>query len=209
MLGGVSRPRPLSPHRARGSLAQRLGRVADGVRQIATDLGARPYRCYLTWWRWSGATRGQGHASLLARVEILPTPKVDSLDSIAFSIFHAGTVPAGSIKVSEISVVSFSEDHLRGLLIPCLPWAEMQGEPPQVADRAGTAEGTIAQPFEFHWEVAEDGRNNRAPEIKSFRLLSNPTLKATQAQWQVMLERISPDELRRTGDSPFAQGQNR
>jgi hypothetical protein len=196
------RPRPLSPPRAKASLANRLGRVADNVRQIATRLGTRPYRVWLHWIRWSGAERGEGFACSIAKVEILPTPKVDTLDSVSFSIFHAGTIPSGSVRVSEISVQYFNEDHLRGLLIPDLEWTEAHGPLPAVSDRAGTNGGTICQPFEFFWEVVEDGRNNRAPEKKAFRLLSNPMLQSERAQWTAMLERISPDELR-FGESPF------
>jgi hypothetical protein len=202
-------PRPLSPTQARSSLAQRLGRVADRARGIAGRLGARAYLVNLVWYRWSGFERGQGHASVLARVEILPTPKVQTLDSVSFSIFHAGTIPAGSVRVTEISVRSFSEDHLRGLLVPDLEWTEARGPVPPVSDRCGADGGTILQPFEFFYEVVEDGRNNRAPEKKSFRLLSNPTLRAESADWSVMLERVSPDELRGAGASPFAEGSGR
>jgi hypothetical protein len=206
-------PRPLSPTQARASLAQRLGRVADRARQVATRLGGRPYRCWLTWTKWTGDERGQGNEINLARAEILPTPLVKSLDSVSFSIFHAGVVPAGSFKVEEISVASFSEDNLRGLAIPRVPWLEVccPGPVPSVADLATTAEATVQQPFDFFWEVVEDGRTNPVPERKRFRLLSNPTLRAEDAMWTVLLERESPDRLRgrKGGESPFAPGSGR
>lgn len=172
-------------------------------------MGARPYRCFLVHTTWTGKVRGEGNELPLARVEILPTPLVKSLDSVSFSIFHAGVVPAGSVRVEEISVRSFDEDVLRGLVIADLPWTESCADPlPVVADVCGTNDGQILQPYSFHWEVVEDGRNNCEPERKRFRLLSNPTLRADQAEWTVMLERTSADDLR-SGRSPFAPGSGR
>ena len=207
------RPRPLrNPSR---SLAHRLGRVADSVRQIATDLGARPYRVFLTWTKWGlnrESERGDGYERLVARCEILPTPLVTSLDGVSFSIFHAGTIPVGSVRVGEVSVRNFDEDVLRGLRIPRLEWLEVGScdecapcRLPEVAELRGTAQDTVAEPYRFFYEVVEDTRQQREPVRNTFRLLNKPNLVAENAEWTLMLQRVSYDQLR-DGKSPFAQG---
>lgn len=202
------RPRPLRD--PRHSLAQRLGRVADRARQIATDKGARPYRCYLVWTRWGrgdDASRGDGYERDLARVEVLPTPLVTSLDSVSFSIFHAGTIPEGSVRVGEISVETFTEDNLRGLAIPRVEWLEVFGcdpcDLPDVSRLETTAADSVDEPYRFYWEVVEDDRHQRRPTRNKFRLLSKPMLRADNAEWTVMLQRESEDRLR-DGRSAFA-----
>ena len=209
------RPRPLRDPRR--SLAQRLGGVADRARQIATRLGARPYRCWLVWTQWGigpNGERGDGYERDLARVEILPTPLVKTMDSVSLSLFHAGTVPVGSVSVGEISVKYFTEDNLRGLAIPRLPWTQTPScdacDLPEVADLWDTSSASVKQPYSFHWEIHEDGRHGDQ-ERKLFRLLNQPMLSADNAEYRLMLERVSPDRLRggRDGKSPFAPGSGR
>ena len=178
--------RPLSPLEARSSLAQRLTGVADRVRQVATRLGARPYRVVLVWGRWTGSTRGEGELQFLREMELLPTPKVATLDSVTFSIFHAGTVPAGSIKLTEVST-RYTFDELQGHMIPELH------------------EDVIPSPFDFFYEVREDGRRDARPVRRRFRLMSVPNLDAENAQWTLMLE--SESEARnRDGGSDYLKG---
>jgi hypothetical protein len=174
---------PLTPAQAKATLAQRLGRVADNVRQIATILGARPYRVFLVWTKWSGQERGEGQEAEIRRVEILPTPRVANLDAITFSLYHAGTLPVGSVKVDRISVVSFSSDLLTGNYVPA------------------EHEDFIPEPYEFMYEVVEDGRGDNPPTRSRFRLLSFPFRRATQVDWTIMLERVGEDRNR------YAQGQ--
>lgn len=99
----MSRPRPLNPFEAKRSLANRLAPTADRVRQIATRLGIRPYRCFLVWTRFSGEDRGEGDENLIARVELLPTPKVSELTSQQLLLYGAGTLPTGSLRVEKVS----------------------------------------------------------------------------------------------------------
>jgi hypothetical protein len=159
------------------------------VRQIATDLGVRPYRCFLTWTVWAGPTgveRGEGNERIYARMEILPTPRVRSLDRVSFSMFHAGTMPVGSIQVDRISVVQFTRDVLLGKSFPNnpLPFGEIFGEK------------HIPQPYEFFWEVIEDGRGDNPAKRERFRPLNSPERRAGKVDWTIMLERISLDRTR-------------
>ena len=175
---------PLTPQQAANTICQRLGKVADNVRQIATTLGARPYRVFLVWTKWTGKERGEGQENEVARVEILPTPRVQTLDSITFSLYHAGTLPVGSIKVDRISVQAFSADLLTGNYVP------------------GEHEDFIPEPYEFMYEVVEDGRGDNPATRSRFRLLSFPNRRATQVDWEIMLERVGEDRNR------YAQSQN-
>jgi hypothetical protein len=190
-----------------------MGRLADRLRQMNTRKGLRPYRVFLRWTRWD-AERGDGYETDVATVELLPTPKVASMDSVSFSLFHAGTVPAGSLRLSEVSAARYSEDNLRGLVIPTFPGhgedegASAGGDAP--CDPPGTGAGisvrdgaSVREPYQFFYEVVEDGRHGRA-ERKRFRILSEPMLRADTQQWTLMLEKTDPDQ-RRDGSSPFAR----
>ncbi len=199
------------PERARRSLAMRLAGTADRARRIATRLGVRPYRVFLVWTVWGlndQGQRGDGYERDLARVEIRPTPLVKSLDGVSFSLFHAGTIPVGSVSVGEISARHFTEDELRGFRVPIVPW--QQGADPcslPVLVGGGTGGGeSVANPYDFFWEVVEDGRHDLPPSRKRFRLLNTPFYRADSAEWTVMLERSSADRERgpRGGVSPFA-----
>jgi hypothetical protein len=187
--------KPLAPGQAARTLAQRLSPIADRLRQLNTNLGIRPYRVFLTWTRFGGEKRGEGVETVVYRREILPTPKVASLDSTTFSLFHAGTVPVGSIKLSEISNVRWTEDLLRGLdpcAIPELAKAKTPGQPPPM-------DQGIPQPYDFFFEVVEDDRGGCEPFRFRYRLLNKPFRLPGKVMWQVMLEKCSED--RRTDDT--------
>ncbi len=176
--------RALEPDRARRTLLARLAGtperpgVIDKARQIATNLGARPYRVFLVWTRWTGERRGEGQEGELARFELLPTPKVEDMTSVAMNPYSAGKIPVGAVRVSEVSAGRHSEDVLRGLVIPPLY------EPRADED-------------DFFYEVMEDGRNTNAPvERKRFRLMAGPHLSSCCTQYSFVLDRSAKDETR-------------
>jgi hypothetical protein len=166
--------------------------LADSIRQIATNLGARPHRVFLNWTQWTGEERGDGNEILLLRREVLPTPRVDNLDAVTFSVFHAGTIPAGSVKVTEISLATFTEDQLRGL-DSTDPATGKQVVPTAAVNLDG---GGLLEPYDFFFEVVEDGRGDPKPERMRYRLLSKPFRRATKLDWLIMLERSSQDRTR-------------
>lgn len=167
--------RPLTALQARRTLAHRLGPRVDRVRQIATNLGVRPYRVFLTWERWTGRERGEGKELLVRRTEILPTPKVEDLASVTFTPFAIGMIPVGSLRVSRISVAAFTQDLLTGKMVP------------------KEHEEHIPEPYEFFYEVVEDGRGDDPAARQKYRLLSAPYRKAGGVHWQIVLEKVSPD----------------
>lgn len=168
----MPKPRPLSPREAKRTLGARLSRVADRVRQIATNLGARPYRCFLVWTRWTGEERGEGAAVEVARTEILPTPMVESLDAVTRGPFASGAYPVGSVRLREVSL-SFAATLLEGKQLP-----------------DGSRVDTIPNPWDFWWELVEDGRHEVDPEPMKFRLLAPPVNDAENVQWILALERV-------------------
>ena len=182
----MARIRPLTPREAVNTFTNRIGRVADSSRQLATNLGLRSYRCFLTWTRWTGEERGEGREELFARVEILPTPRVLSIDSTSFSLFHGGTMPEGSLRVERISVCRFTEDILLGKALPHedLPFGE------------SAKEKHVPQPFEFFWEVVEDGRGDCPAKRARFRPMNRPFRRAGSVDWTIVLERTSMDRTR-------------
>jgi len=203
----MPRVRPLNPQQAARTFANRFARTADNLRQLNTSFGLRPTRVFLVWTRWSGSVRGEGEELVVRQVEILPTPKVKSLDAVTFSIFHAGTVPVGSVRLSEVSV-SFTYDNLVGHAMPpcddpcakCSKSVDACGcpkEPPH-ADQ-------IAQPNDFFYELAEDGRGDNPPVRQKFRPLSYPWRNAGNVEWQIMLEKIAEDRGR-DGRSKYLSG---
>lgn len=185
--------RPLTPTEARATLANRLGPTVDRIRQIATNLGVRPYRVFLVWTRWSGSERGEGNEQEVLRVEVLPTPRVTSLDNVSFSPMHAGVLPVGSLRVDRISVATLPScfpttyDLLRGHMVPT------------------PHEDQTPEPFEFFYEVIEDGRGDCPPVRAKYRLLSVPFRRAGKVDWTVTLERESQDNFR-DGASSIGSG---
>ena len=182
----MTKLRALDPLQARRTLLARLSGtpdrpgVIDRSRQIATNLGMRPYLVELVWTGWSGAERGEGTERELVRVQLLPMPQVKDLTSIALNGFSAGKLPVGSIRVDEISAGRYTEDLLRGLKLP-------------------TGEKFDEKRMDFTWEVREDGRNLGSGELaerKKFRVMAGPHLSACCTQYSVVLERASKDPSR-------------
>lgn len=170
----MTKPRILSPSEAKNSLAARLGRVVDRVRQVDVRLGNRPYNVFLVWTKWNGDERGEGIQEVVCRCPIVPTPVVKDLTNLALSPFGAGVLPVGSVRVTEVSA-SYSLEVLFGRIIPDRP------------------EDRVPHPYDFFYEVVEDGRHESAPLRGRYRLLSTPHLDAANQQWVMVLERESGD----------------
>ena len=175
----MPKPRPLTPAEAKGSLANRFSGLVDRTRQLATKFGLRSKRVFLVWTRWTGSERGEGVEQEQARVEILPTPLVSDLTSVALNPYAAGKLPVGSIRVSEISL-SFTFDQLAGTKMP---------------GREGA--GAIPSNVDFFYEVVEDGRGDPEPVRQRFRRLGGPTREEDNVSWSLLLERSSEDRDRR------------
>jgi len=182
----VPTPKPLTPQQARRTLAHRFTRVADRLRQLGTKFGIRPYRVFLVWTRWDGGERGQGREQVVQELEILPTPNVRSLDSLALSPISTGVLPVGSVRLTEVST-SLTYDQLTGRMYP----------QPHVDH--------VPEPWEFFYEVREDGRGDDPPRRMKFSLFSEPHRNAENVEWVVVLSRVSEDR-NRDGSSAYTTG---
>jgi hypothetical protein len=189
----MSRPRPLSSGvAARGTLAQRLTRRVDRVRQLATKFGTRSRRVFLVWVQSTGPEVGAGNEVDFARRELLPTPRVADMTSLSRRPMWTGPVADGSLRVDQISAGWYTEDHLRGIKVP-----EEYGNPREAANYPGaTVGGTLVrprvrEPMTFFYEVVEDGRGDDPPARTRYKLGSSPWRNETGAQWGVILEPMS------------------
>jgi len=196
-------PRLLTAEEASRTIAARLAPTVDRLRQRLTGFGVRPYQVFLVWTRWTGPERGEGSERILRRSPILPIPKVEDLTGVSFSPFTAGVLPVGSIKVTGISAL-YAQDVLQGLTVPPDPAASraafVAGQPAVNSETDSLAADEVLDPYEFFWEVVEDGRSNqgRQPRRARYRPLSAPFRRAEEFDWVILLERVS-DDMERDG----------
>jgi len=178
-------PRPLTPQQAKRTLANRLIRPADRLRQVATRFGVRPYRVFLVWTTWDGEVRGEGTEREYARVEILPTPKVAELTSLQQAAYGAGVLGTGTLRVDRVSE-TFSAAQLQGLQIP----GRRQDE-------------DMPRNIDFWYELREDGRGSDEPVPARFRLAATPYRGAGRVCWTLVVEQANePTQADR--QPPFA-----
>ena len=172
----MPKPKSLQDIEAKNTLVQRLAPLADRLRQFNTKFGLRPYRVFLVWTLYSGQERGEGTEKEVKKVELLPTPKIASLDSLTNAIAAAGTLPAGTLRVTEVSA-TYNFDTLSGYLFPL-------------------AKEKVPDPYDFFYEVVEDGRHGGREQRRKFRLSAAPALDAENLWWVLMLEREGEDRDR-------------
>ncbi len=191
----MPKPKAITPDQARRTLAHRLGPRVDRLRQLSTRFGLRPYRVFLTWTHSQGAVVGRGDENVVARVELLPTPRVTDMTALARRPWSVGQLPEGTIRVDRISVL-FTADNLSGMVIPGTPLRRRPS-----GDRVGgTALTPNADPqVDFFYEVVEDGRGDEPARRERFRLYGAPYRDAGMVHWVVLLEAAS-DPTDRAGN---------
>lgn len=220
---------PLTPGQARATLAHRLSPTVDRLRQRLTTFGLRSDRVFLVWTTFSGAARGEGDERELARVELLPTPRVSDMTAINFQPYAAGILPNGVLRIDRISNL-YTEDQLRGRAIPIGiegklgqrvgcgggvdPFAadttpsgdsgeltDPPRNPPVTNESALLDQGVIGpggqlcieEPFDFFYEIVEDGRGDDPASREKFRLFGHPWRNENGFEWALLLERVSED----------------
>lgn len=158
-------------------LGQSFGRalipVADVCRDIAVQLGLRPYEVHIVRTKWTVDTRGAGSEIVIADIPLLPVPKVTSLDGLAEIVNPIGVDELGSVRVSEISG-RYSEQFLRGL--------DAQGNSP-------------ARDEQFYWEILfpQLGRVDDYGYRRRFTMAAAPNYEPDNVQWTVVLQRARGD----------------
>lgn len=163
-----------------------LERADTGERkfQIWTKLGQK---IFLT-------TEGVGRPVLIREVEILPTPRIQTMAGIAEQTRVEGVTESGGVTVDQISA-SFSEDVLMGLL-------------PEI--RHPSFPETLRPGISFFWEIREERparyRNpltagadlptDLASARARFHVVGKPTLDRFAFQWSVALTRADGERGR-------------
>lgn len=191
----MKRPVALTPEQATRSPANRLGPSLDNVRGSLARLGMRPYRVFAVWTYSTADFRGEALEREYMRLEILPQPRVEGLNSQVRTLASAGILPDAVVQVSRVSTVAYDFDLLVGNVIPA-PFKLLKHEP----EFPGT--------YDFYYEIYEDGRTAPVlscvrpanafepfvPGRTKWRLSTQPERRPFQ--WKFALERISEDASR-------------
>jgi hypothetical protein len=156
---------------------QKLTPVADKIRDLRTRLGGVPYRVFLVRTRWSGGHRGRGVEEVLTAQELLPTPKVMSLDGQTWVLHSVGLDEMGDVRVADISP-AYTEDMLMG--------TGAQGEP-------------IPKDQQFFWEIVYPRPLPDAPVRRRYTPKSTPDYKPTRFGWSITLVKAGEERDRLTG----------
>lgn len=168
----MSLQQALEDFKYKDSLVGELFGCVDVIRQIATDLGARPYRVFLVWTLWSGEERGEGVEAIVREEEILPVPKVAELSGIQLQLLDIGMDEQGAVQVSQISP-RYTENQLLG----------------RKQDGSGVAKNET-----FSWEVRLDkGDMSDLKRRRRFMIKGVPSFKADSLMWSVNLIRAGSD----------------
>ena len=164
----VCRNMPLEP-----TLVEELGEVADDLRQLATDFGARPYRVFAIVVAWSGGEVGRGTQEVFSETELLPTPYVD-LSTLRYVVTSAGRTDNGTVQLFEVSP-RYTQDDIETLFYRDL------------------------QLNEQHFiEIRMDGRDGVDPVRHRFVITGVPFRDADGFQWVLTLK-IQQEERNRDG----------
>lgn len=155
-----------------GSLVESLGAVADDLRQIATDLGLRPYRVFSVTYRWTGGAPGMGEAQVVSQQELLPTPKL-GLDGVGKELRAGGLVERGTVTLTQVSP-RYTEQQIGSLF----------------------ADGRqLGREFQTFVEVVMDRRDGDGQPRRRFVVAGVPSRDPDSFQWVVRLLRQDAQRL--------------
>lgn len=143
----------------------------DDLRQIAVDLGARPYRVFLVRTRWSGEERGEGVETVISEEELLPVPKVEAMSPINRSLMDGGIDEVGGLQITEISP-RYTEQQLLG-------YSSLGQQVPQNET--------------FSWEITLMRGDDEVHTRRRFLVQGTPSYQAEELQWSVRLTRAGSD----------------
>lgn len=158
-----------------GSLSRALIPVADAIRDIAVQLGERPYVVRWIFTRFAGGARGIGEENVVSEEIILPVPMVLDLQTLTPVVSPVGSDERGGVLLTEISGC-YTEEKLRGL--------DEDNGAAVPADQA------------FYYEIEFLRADGVKSERRRFNLGGMPAYSSEDAMWQVRLERARPDRLR-------------
>jgi len=160
------------------SLMGELIPIVDCIRDLQTELGNRPYRVRLVRTTWSTGVRGRGVESVVFTRDILPTPLVVDMTSLAEVVTAVGVNEQGTVQLQEISG-RYTEDQLLG--------EDAVGNPPGPGDN-------------IYFEITFYRRDGLPAELRRFVKQSAPYYKASGFQWNITL--VQANETRNRDGTP-------
>jgi hypothetical protein len=85
------------------ALVEQIAGLVDDARQLAVDVGLRPYEVWSVVVRWSGGERHRGTPSILWEQPFLPVPKVTGVSEVDRDLRAGGAVKRGTIRLEKLS----------------------------------------------------------------------------------------------------------
>lgn len=159
------------------TLARQLICVADGLRDIRTQFGMRPYEVHVKRAKWSGGQRGLGEPYVVSDMTILPTPRIVDLNALSEAIEMIGTNESGSVSLDEVSG-RYTEDQLLG----------------------NNVDGSSPGPDEDVYYEVVFPLPSGTPIHRRFYPASAPHYSSGKFEWTIRLVRSNPDPSRDTFD---------
>lgn len=156
------------------TLASCLVSVADSMRDIYTQLGLRTYSIRIIRTGWTGGRRGVGIEFIKEQIDILPTPKISSLDEVIEILQPVGLDEVGAISISEISG-RFTEDDLLGRIPNGIP---------------------LDKDEQIFYEIEFPRADGISGVKRRFIPRSAPYYNASMLQWSIRLEKTREDRGR-------------
>lgn len=153
---------------------------------------------FLVWTSWTGEEVGEGDECIIARVELLPTPRISSFNALARRPYASGVFPEGSIIVDQISCGAYTDDVLKGLRIPRETTSAPRADVGMPVNDRGNGEVATSKKVDFWWEITEDGRGDNPSERKRFRVFGDVERKEGSLYFAVTLQ-AADEPLSRTG----------
>jgi len=169
-----------NPNPGRSIVAGFAG-VVDGLRQLETNAGLRPYRVFAVVVKWSGGEVGRGDPTVESEVELLPTPLV-RLKGIRFENKPGGKTDRGYVEVSEVST-RYTEEQLLTAFHVKQPLGEGR---------------------EAFYEIVRDARDGQPGLRRRFVLRQVPDHDAENFQW---ILRLSAQDKSRGKDGQVSRPQ--
>jgi hypothetical protein len=162
------------------TLGQQLIPVVDGLRDIYSQFGLRPYVVRVLRTRWTGGERNHGQERVDLVRDVLPTPRLMDISALMEVVTAVGRDEVGEIVVTEISG-GYTEDELLGL-------DGLGQDPPE----------DVSAYYEIEF-LRVDGLPG---EKRRFQIRGAPNYMPARFQWSVRLERTRPDRLRGGAPAP-------
>ena len=153
------------------NLVEGLGDVVDDIRQIASDLGARPYTYHSIKVQWSGGEIGRGAPKVVSETEIKPTPQTRPVGFMSRDLDAGGAAERGDMTLTGISP-RYTEDEIDELF--------------------GTS---VEDGYEVFIEQRIDDRDG-VTRRRRFMLAGAPERRATMADWKVTIRKADSDRER-------------